>query len=267
MYGLKKLLTEEEKRLSQLKNNIAISLKSAPEGNLRVSSSGKQVQFLHCVGEDRKEKMQGKYIRKDNYDLARSLAQKGYDLKMQKLIDRRLNQLSKLNAEYRDSELADLYTDLSPIRKNLVSPYVLPWEQMVSAWKATPYVGKSFDEGVPEIYTKKGERVRSKTEKILADMFNDMGIEYKYECPLYVKGYGIIYPDFTFLSRKTCQPIYWEHYGKMDDPKYAEKAVRKIDTYIKNGIIPGVNLIITYETSRIVPSSPVLQRMIESFLL
>ena len=28
----------------------------------------------------------------------------------------------------------------------------------------------------------------------------------------------IVYPDFTFLSRKTKQEIYWEHDGRMDDP-------------------------------------------------
>lgn len=36
-------------------------------------------------------------------------------------------------------------------------------------------------------------------------------IPYKYECPLYLKGVGTVYPDFTFLSLKTGQEIYWKN--------------------------------------------------------
>ncbi len=32
----------------------------------------------------------------------------------------------------------------------------------------------------------------------------------------------------------------------MDDPKYAEKAVRKINSYIANGYFPGDNLIVSF---------------------
>ena len=44
-----------------------------------------------------------------------------------------------------------------------------------------------------------------------------------------MNGYGIVYPDFTLLSRKTGKEIYWEHEGMMDDQEYARKAVQKID--------------------------------------
>ena len=43
---------------------------------------------------------------------------------------------------------------------------------------------------------------------------------HKFECPLYLKHFGTVHPDFTFLSRKTKQEIYWEHDGRMDDPVY-----------------------------------------------
>lgn len=51
------------------------------------------------------------------------------------------------------------------------------------------------------ILTDRGERVRSKTEKIMADYFYRKGIEYKYEQPIYLKGLGTVYPDFS--GRKT----------------------------------------------------------------
>ncbi len=134
-------------------------------------------------------------------------------------------------------------------RQKLIKPVEETWEQKYESWKNLNYEGKAFEEGASLILTERGERVRSKSEKILADFFYHNGIEYKYEKPLILKGVGTVYPDFTFLSRKTGKEIYWEHDGRMDDPLYSKAAVRKINTYIKNEILPGDRLILTYETA------------------
>ncbi|MBO6240945.1 MAG: hypothetical protein J6O61_08990 [Butyrivibrio sp.] len=94
-----------------------------------------------------------------------------------------------------------------------------------------------------------------------------MGIEYKYECPLRLKGYGIVYPDFTLLSKKTFEEVYWEHEGRMDDIEYVEKAIRKIDLYTRNNIIPGQRLILTYESSSYALNTSVAERLIREHLL
>ncbi len=75
-----------------------------------------------------------------------------------------------------------------------------------------------------------------------------------------------MYPDFTIISRRTGKILYWEHDGRMDDPKYAEKAVRKINSYIRNGIIPGEKLILTFETEKIALSDDTIYRIIECYL-
>ena len=36
----------------------------------------------------------------------------------------------------------------------------------------------------------------------------------------------------------------------MDNPEYSKNAIQKIEMYIKNGYIPGKNLILTFETSK-----------------
>ena len=117
------------------------------------------------------------------------------------------------------------------------------------------------------ILTQKGERVRSKSEKILADYFYQNGIPYKYEMPLYLKGFGVIYPDFTFLSRRTKKEIYWEHNGRMDDPIYARNAVRKIQAYEECGIYPGEDLILTYETERTILNERIVKSLVEKYLV
>lgn len=109
--------------------------------------------------------------------------------------------------------------------------------------------------------------LRSKSEKILADYFYKRGIEYKYECPLYLKGMGNVYPDFTFLSPHNNQEIYWEHNGRMDDPAYAQKAVRKINTYEKNNIFPGERLILTYETEHTLLDSKLIRQLADKYLV
>ena len=58
----------------------------------------------------------------------------------------------------------------------------------------------------------------------------------------------IFHPDFTVLNIHTGKISYWEHAGKMDDSFYANDFVAKMNIYQTNRIIPGKNLLITYET-------------------
>ncbi len=266
MYGLKELLNKEEERLLRIKAVVDKQLDEAPEGRLRISSSGKLVQYMHCTDENKKSIYQGNYIKKENAEFIKALAQKGYDKKVKRLVDLRLKQIQKINADYDDHEIEKIYACMNPTRKKLVRAYEIPFEQRISEWKKIEYNGKSFSEDSPEICTRKGERVRSKSEKIIADTFFERGIEYKYECPLELKGYGIIFPDFTIISRRTGKEVYWEHDGRMDDPQYAETAVRKIDTYIRNGIVPGDRLIVTFETGNYVLSDNTIDAMIKKYL-
>ena len=67
-------------------------------------------------------------------------------------------------------------------------------------------------------YTSKGERVRSKSEVIIADVLNREGVPYRYEYPIYIKGIGKIYPDFTVLNIGIRKEMIWDHFGMMDDP-------------------------------------------------
>lgn len=83
---------------------------------------------------------------------------------------------------------------------------------------------------------------------------------------MHLKGYGTVYPDFTFLSKKTGKEIYWEHEGMMDRQEYARSAVRKIESYQKNGIYPGDQLILTFETEQSVLNSKVIEGLVEKYL-
>lgn len=166
-----------------------------------------------------------------------------------------------------DEEMKKMYDSLHPDRKKLINPIEDTWENNLQKWFAAPYQGKEFQEGAPMILTENGERVRSKSEKILADYFYRQNILYKYEKPLYLKGYGTVYPDFTFLSSKTGKMRYiGKHEGMMDKQEYARNAVRKIELYQKNGIYPGERLILTFETEQSMLNQNILEKLVEKYL-
>ncbi|MEI6131844.1 MAG: hypothetical protein WCQ41_03330 [Bacillota bacterium] len=94
--------------------------------------------------------------------------------------------------------------------------------------------------------TNLGERVRSKSEVLIARILEGNGIPYKYEVELKL-GDKTYYPDFTILSPVTGKEYYWEHFGMLSVEDYKEKAARKLQTYFRNGIYPCEKLILTYD--------------------
>ena len=198
--------------------------------------------------------------------LSKQLAQKAYNKSIINKVEEQLCKIGKLLETDADEEMKELYDSLHPDRKKLIVPLEDTWEQALQKWYETSYQGKEFQEGTPVILTEKGERVRSESEKILADYFYRKDILYKYEKPIYLKGYGTVYPDFTFLSSKTRQEMYWEHEGMMDNQEYARSAVRKIESYQKNGIYPGERLILTFETQQSMLNQNIVENLVEKYL-
>ena len=265
MHGLKKMLLEEEARLRKIAEQTKEQLKVAPEGILRVSKCKNQVQYYQRIpGVTEKN---GKYIPKSEIKLAKQLAQKTYNERVLKLVNRRLKQIECITREFEDDEIEELFQRESLERQALINPVEPTWKQLVSEWEKEEYQGKEVDENFPEIYAERGERVKSKSEKILADYFYRNQIPYKYEKPIYLKGYGIIYPDFTFISKKTLKPIYWEHEGMMDDPLYARRAVSKIALNQKNGIFPGESLNLTFETEKKILNTTEIEMLVRRYIL
>ena len=239
---------------------IRKALKEAPAGALRITKSHGTEQYYRR-GEEKKSDWQ--YIRKENRELARALAQKEYDRKMLAVLEKKQSQFRQLMEHVDSGNLEAVYEGLSEARKRLVTPWVLSDAEYAKRWERIPYEGKRFSENFPEIYTEKGERVRSKSEKLIADKLYMLGIPYRYECPMKLKGIGIVYPDFTILKKSEKREIIWEHFGMMDDPEYSEKAVRKINAYMKNGICQGQQLLVTFETSHIPIDMMAVQPLLE----
>ena len=246
MDSINKKIEERIVYLDKIIKEKERALIKCPEGTLRVNKTGNSVQYYQCFNDNRN----GKYLRKNQMKLIRSLAQKDYDQKVLRnaIIER--NKLVSAAGHLGNKSVESVFTSLSSERQQLVDPVWLPDDLFIKQWESYRYTPKPFSENCPEFYTEKGERVRSKSEVIIADTLNKMMIPYRYECPLVFKNGVMIHPDFTVLNVVTRKTMYLEHLGSMDYPFYSGTSLERISLFESNGIYLGDRLVITYETSR-----------------
>lgn len=260
----KEQLEQRRQYLQEVKKEKEKALLVAPQGTLRVMKQEGNVRYYQRNATNHEEIS---YISKEKMSLARELAQKSYDEKVLKAVNKELFAIEKYLYHYPVMSAEQIYENLHKGRQSLIIPIQPTDEEYVRSWDGARYEGKGFDENMPEYYSLKGERVRSKSEVIIADMLYQMGIPYRYEYPLYLKGLGEIHPDFTVLNVRERKEIYWEHFGMMDEAEYSEGAVRKINSYMQNGYFEGDKTIYTYETRKSPLNQRLIKKMIERSLL
>lgn len=112
--------------------------------------------------------------------------------------------------------------------------------------------------------TKIGKMVRSKSEVLIADSLYDAKLEFKSEAVLRLAN-RTVYPDFEILHPKTHKLIWWEHLGLVGDQEYVCENIEKIIEYGRTGIVPGKNLIITYETQEKPLTHEVINQRLKEF--
>ena len=144
-------------------------------------------------------------------------------------------------------------------RQALVSPFMADNETCSKKWRSLPFQTNNFELQEKVFKTKQGDMVRSKSELILADIYYELGIPYRYECELILKNGSAYYPDFTLFHAPRRMTIYHEHLGRMDEEDYVNKNIKKLRAYEQNGIFLGKNLILTFESKKY-PLNPDLFR-------
>jgi len=214
--------------------------------------------------------LNGKYVPKSNTSTLEAIAQLDYGRKVEKSVNKKIMILDKAISLYENDNVDSVYTKLCRGRKALVKPYTISKEDYIENWlkkEFTPY--DRWDDVNNEFYTSRGERVRSKSELIIANELLGRGIPYKYEMPLTLldgeKEY-IVRPDFTVLHRRTLKEIVIEHLGMMDNQGYYTKNLDKISLYEKNGFLLGKNLLILHETSNNPLNMKVVKKYFDEYL-
>lgn len=124
-------------------------------------------------------------------------------------------------------------------------------------------------EMIGEIYTNKGEKVRSKSEKIIADELYRRGIPYHYEKPLVLDDRGrkvVLHPDFTTMNVTNGRTAYLEHLGLMNQPEYCQNVARKLSLFERNGLLLGRDVLLLHESSSEPLNIRILNQYLDEFL-
>lgn len=211
------------------------------------------------------ESISNNFIATDDEGQIREIANNNFETKLYKVLLQRILIVNKFINKLEKLELSAVYDGLHPGRKIKVDPIEASYEVMLEKWIKEEYIPLNYPVEL-DLESKNGEFMRSKSELILADLFHDYNIKYKYEKELNLKNKVTVYPDFTFLG-KDLKEIYWEHFGKMNDLKYINTFIYKMIHYEKNNIKLWENLIVTFEGEGIKFNKKYAIYLIEKYLL
>ncbi|MCR4580876.1 MAG: hypothetical protein K5681_11085, partial [Treponema sp.] len=244
------------------------------DSRLRISQKGKFAEY-YLVSSSTDSN--GKYISSQNKKLIKEIAQRDYLHKALKLLEEEIRGLESClkhlyqGNNYSTTKLQALYSKMSKARQDIISPITFSDQAYIREWEAIKWEGLPFEEDSPGFTTLKEEKVRSKSEVLIANALTRHSVPYRYEFPLKFttpnQRQKIIYPDFTCLNVRSRKEIYWEHFGMMDNPDYSNKTVKKLQSYYDNKIFPGDNLIISMECKETPLNPGNLDKIIRKYLL
>lgn len=264
---IRKVIRKKLKELVDVKHKIVYEKEQAAKHSSKSTKDSK----LTC----KKTKghyqyyVNAKYISKiEGLKRIKELALEEYRETLLPLLDKQIRYLE--NVLKTEEQIDAAYMQMYEGKRVLFEPDIVPVKKLKEEFEKETYVGLGFDENDhTEYYTNRGERVRSKSEKIIADELNRLGIPYKYEKPLALNINGKMkdfYPDFTAINTTTGEIKYIEHLGMMDHPNYYQNVLAKLDAYEKNGLLIGRDIVLIHESSYRPLNTKVIADYIDEFL-
>lgn len=244
---------KELQHLDQLIEKCRKQLDKMPSGKLIVTRDrGHAKWFISTDGH--KSGMQ--YLPKSERPLAEKLACKRY---LTCVLDESLSQKKSLSSYLNNMEKSregSLKILANPEYQKLLKHSFTPLDKELEKWSESDYLPCPNHPENLKYPSPTGHVLRSKSEVIIDTALAMYKIPFRYEAPLTVNN-DTYYPDFTIRHSKTGDFIYWEHFGLIDQTEYFNTCMSKLRSYLKLDLVPGINLITTYETNRH-PLSPLL---------
>ena len=244
-----------QKELSILFEQLEKSIAKRNQGILvRSKINGKTRYYLRKRGESTRH-----YLGNNKKLIMENIAQREYEETLLEATKEELsvlNQFLEMQADLRKKHSKKaLCNKLPEDIRNLVRTDLSFEDDYVRKWKTARYSGAAKTEY--HIYdTLAGEKVRSKSEALIADRLYTAGVPYRYEQKLVFESdipgpesNFTYYPDFTILNKRTGKLFYWEHLGRLGENAYCKDNLAKLHIYMKHGIIQGKNLLLTYESA------------------
>lgn len=114
-------------------------------------------------------------------------------------------------------------------------------------------------------YEYNGIRMCSRTEVVIAQNLDALGLQFKYE-PLLIIGDEFYYPDFIVYLPELHRCFFIEFLGRLDDKKYCVKNGLKIGDYLYGGMIVDKDLLLLCGTKLRMPTSEEIAAGISSVI-
>lgn len=269
------VLKERVVRLDSSIKKLESYLRKGIFDHLRISPHKGSYQYYLVTANTGKR---GTFVPKKDWYRVEQIAQQDYDQSLLKKLKIQRDALQTCLEAYHPEEAENCWSQLHPARKRLTVPRIISDDDYAEEWQLVDFRGRPFDNEDVILKTARGERVRSKSELIIANALNHFDVPYRYEYPYKInvqrqragdkskKKTICINPDFTCLNKRLRKAVIWEHFGLVDDSLYAQNMVLKLDEYQQNGFYLGDNLIMTTETSNHPLNYEVVERSIKKYL-
>lgn len=266
----KEILSEHAKRLDVLEKLISYIEKHPvmkQKCSLLICRTANRVNLYKVSEEGKRE-----YLGKDKQDEIRTLAKKAHYTRMLSAARKEREQIRRciktLSSDAGITDIDDVYPSLNKVIRRTEGPFTITDDGYVSKWLKERNYLRNNRQINGQNKTLKGEYVKSKSEVIIADRLTYYGIPYVYEVATATDVFvDMMYPDFLILNMRTKEEFYWEHLGKMGDPKYAVRNQIKMEQFAQQGIIMGKNLIVSIESGDRPLSTEYVDSVIKQVLL
>ncbi len=249
-----KLLAKNEKRLK--------ASKGIERSMIRISKRKNGYQYYLQAHDGKRT-----YVKQRDIDKVKQIVQRDYDEDVKKKLLTLRYRLDRFLKLYDVDMIGKAYEELSDARKVFIDPIIVPDEEYIREWEEKYRGNCNPFPQTGQYMTDKGEYVRSKSEKILADMFYKYKIPYTYEPRFELENGCSLYPDFAVLNIRKRKTMYWEHFGLITDGKYATKTFEKLSAYEKSGLVIGKDILFSMESEEMPLDIKMLEKKIKSLML
>lgn len=242
------------------------------------------------------------YLGQSKRDEICRYAQNRYLRELKKAAKKEITQLEKCLSVLESgndgiSDINEVYSALPDVLKPFVKPLSLSDDDYAARWQEGNLVVKRkrihAEDDYHKYKTMRGDYVGSKSEAIIADRLFANKIPYHYEVaftpegradlsrPVYdmygrlvgYEGLGsdpfgrdTLHPDFYVLNKRTRKAYYWEHLGKLNDPKYCTENLNRLVRILDAGYTIGEEILISHEDSRNPLRLESIDEIIEKYL-
>lgn len=242
---MNKTIKEEDiiqtiKQIRELLQKAKKEYRSLPEGSLNIRTERGHINYCHSIDGVRRG------ITK-NEPLVHQLARKKYLETYINTLEENLAALNKLIKSYHDIDPIMIVDKLKKPLQDLPIEIYVPYIRKKHKWMNESFEQSTLLPEEKDQVTARGLWVRSKSEVIIAEKLDIFDVPYRYEQIIRINGRKYA-PDFTVLTKTGI--IYWEHCGKVNDPKYMKRHRWRLAVYESAGIVPWKNLIVTYDDER-----------------